>query len=87
MSAGAPRYRVATHDSWRGGGTPVAVLADGERFDVTEIERSWIETGVATTAPVRRCFEVRCRGGARFALSHTDDGGWTAAPLPGPRLV
>jgi hypothetical protein len=80
-------YRVVTHDSWKGDGTPVAVFCDDERFDIIEIERSWIATGVATTAPVRRGFVVRCRGGARFTLVLTEGGGWDVAPLPGPRLV
>ena len=60
-------YRVVTHDSWRGDGRPVAVFSGDERFDIVQIEKSWISTGVETTSPVRRCFEVRCRGGALTA--------------------
>ena len=79
--------KVITHDAYRANQRPVAVIFKEERFDVIEIERSWISTGVATTSPVRRGFEVRCRGGARFELVFTDDVGWAIELLPGPRLV
>ena len=80
-------YRVVTHDSWRGGGRPVAVFCGDERFDIADLERSWISTGVDTAAPVKRGFEVRCKGGARFRLVLTEGEGWDVLPLPGPRLV
>ena len=79
--------RVITHDAYRADQRPVAVIHEGERFDVLEIEDSWIATGVETTSPVRRGFKVRCRGGARFELVHTDGEGWSVEPVPGPRLV
>lgn len=91
MSAELPShpcaYRVVTHDSWRGGGRPVAVLCGDERFEIADIERSWIATGVDTASPVKRGFEVRCKGGARFRLVLTEGEGWEVEPLPGPRLV
>ena len=80
-------YRVVTHDSWRGDGRPVAVFCGDERLDIADIERSWISTGVDTASPVKRGFEVRCRGGARFRLVRTEGAGWDVLPLPGPRLV
>jgi hypothetical protein len=79
--------RVITHDAFRGDQRPVAVIFEGARFDVIEIEDSYIATGVETTAPVRRGFAVRCRGGARFKLVHTDGNGWSVESVPGPRLV
>jgi hypothetical protein len=79
--------RVITHDAYRADQRPVAVVFEEERFDVIEIEDSWIATGVETTAPVRRGFRVRCRGGARFELVHTDESGWKVTSIPGPRLV
>jgi len=87
MDEHATGTRVVTHDAYRADQRPVAVFVDGERFDVLQIERSWIATGVETTAPVRRGFEVRCRGGARFKLVHIDGEGWSVDPIPGPRLV
>jgi len=80
-------YRVVTHDSWRGDGRPVAVFSGDERFEITDIERSWIAAGVDTASPVRHGFEVRCKGGALFTLVHTEGGGWSVKPHPGPRLV
>jgi hypothetical protein len=80
-------YRVVTHDSWRGDGRPVAVFSGEARFDIVEIERSWIAAGIDTASPVRRGFEVRCKGGARFTLVHIDDQGWCVDLHPGPRLV
>ena len=78
---------MITHDAYRADQRPVAVVFEGARFDVVEIEDSFIATGVETTAPVRRGFEVRCRGGARFKLVHTGGEGWSVEPVPGPRLV
>jgi len=79
--------RVITHDAYRADQRPVSVIFEGQRFDVVEIEDSFIATGVETTSPVRRGFAVRCRGGARFKLVHTDGAGWSVEPIPGPRLV
>lgn len=83
----ADPIRVVTFDSHRGDGTPIAVIEGGARLEVVAIERAWIATGVATDAPVRRGFEVRCRGGARFRLVNTVGDGWRGEPLPGPRLA
>jgi len=85
--AGAARPRVVTHDAYRANQRPVAVVLGERRHDVLAIERSWIAAGVETTSEVRRGFLVRCRGGARFELVHTDAGGWRVEELPGPRLV
>lgn len=82
-----PETRVITHDAYRADQRPVAVVFEGARFDVVEIEDSWIATGVETTAPVRRGFQVRCRGGARFELVHVDESGWHVKQIPGPVLV
>ena len=82
-----PATRVITHDAYRADQRPVAVVFEGTRFDVAEIEDSWIATGVETTSPVRRGFVVRCRGGARFELVHVDQSGWRVKQIPGPRLV
>lgn len=87
MGVDSGQPRVITHDAYRAHQRPVAVIFEGERFDVLEIENSWIATGVETTSPVRRGFVVRCRGGARFELVHTDERGWNVKLLPGPRLV
>jgi hypothetical protein len=84
--ADAPN-RVITHDAFRADQRPVAVIFEDQRYDVVEIEHSWIAAGVETTTPVRRGFEVRCRGGARFELVHTDGTGWRVKLIPGPRLV
>ena len=78
---------MITHDAYRSDQRPVAVIFEGRRFDVVEIEDAFIATGVETTSPVRRGFEVRCRGGARFKLVHTDGVGWSVEAVPGPRLV
>lgn len=87
MDERRPATRVITHDAYRADQRPVAVVFEGRRFDIVEIEDSWIATGIETTAPVRRGFEVRCRGGARFRLVHSDRDGWSVEPVPGPRLV
>jgi hypothetical protein len=87
MNHRRPDNRVITHDAYRADQRPVAVVYEGERFDVVEIDDSWIATGVETSSPVRRGFDVRCRGGARFKLVHTDGEGWSVELVPGPRLV
>jgi hypothetical protein len=87
MPTDQQRERVITMDGQRARQTPIAVVHAGERLDITAIEHSWIATGVETTAPVRRGFEVRCRGGARFRLVLTEGAGWAIEPIPGPRLV
>ena len=87
MEEKLPRQDVITMDGQRVRQTPIAVIHDGQRFDITEIDHSWIATGVDTAAPVRHGYEVRCRGGARFKLVLTEGGAWDVSLLPGPRLV
>jgi hypothetical protein len=79
--------RVITHDAYRADQRPVALVFEGARSDLMEIEHSWIAAGVETKTPVQHGFEVRCRGGARFKLVHTDGAGWSVVAVPGPRLV
>lgn len=78
---------VVTHDGVRASERPKAVILDGDRLDVVEVERAWIETGVETTSDVIHGFVVRCFGGARFRLLYSDRYGWKSRLLPGPRLV
>jgi hypothetical protein len=63
------------------------VVLNGERLEVRDIENRWVETGVDTTSDVIRAFVVRCKGGARFKLTHSDRAGWRGELLPGPRSV
>ena len=79
--------RVIAHSGYRGDERPIAVVLDGERLDVTDIENSWIASGVDPLDELRRGFVVRCRGGARLRLVCSDDTGWTGEVIPGPRLA
>ncbi|MCP4604817.1 MAG: hypothetical protein GY847_30570 [Proteobacteria bacterium] len=79
--------RVIAHSGYRADERPHGVVLDGERLDVTYIEDSWMESGVDPSADVLRGFVVRCTGGARFRLIHSDKHGWTGKLLPGPRLI
>ena len=66
---------------------PSAVVLNGERLEVIEIEDRWISTGVDPASAVVRGFIVRCRGGARFRLIYNDEWGWKGELLPGPRSI
>jgi hypothetical protein len=79
--------RVITHDGHRADERPMAVVIAGERHDIVRIDETWMAAGVDESAPVRRGFVVRCRGGARFRLVLTEGAGWEVTELPGPRLV
>lgn len=87
MAAETRQRRVITMDGQRARQTPIAVVLDGDRLDITLIERRWISTGLETAAPVHHGYEVRCRGGARFRLVLTEGADWDVELLPGPRLV
>jgi hypothetical protein len=83
----SPNHRVITHDGYRANQTPVAVIFDEERYDISAIEDSWISTGVDPASEVCYGYVVKCRGGSRFRVEHTEKKGWRVEILPGPRLV
>ena len=83
----SPRLQVRTRDGYRGDERPAVVLLDGEPYRVIDIEDAWIMTGVETDAEVQRGFVVRCEGGSRFRLVHSEERGWRGERLPGPHMV
>ncbi len=87
MNALPPGRRVITHDGYRAEQTPIAVVFDEQRFDVTVIEDAWIATGVDPADAVRRGYLVKCKGGSRFRIEHTEQEGWNIERIPGPHLV
>jgi hypothetical protein len=78
---------VVSYDGHRLGERPRAVVLNGERLEIRDIENRWVETGVDYKSDVIRAFVVRCKGGARFKLIHSDRTGWRGELLPGPRSV
>ena len=82
-----PTICVVTYDGYRAGERPIGVIVDGERFDVKEIEDTWISAGVDTRTEVRYGFVVRCFGGMRFRLVYGQESGWQGERLPGPAAV
>ena len=79
--------QVITYDGHRANEKPKAVVWNGERLDVIDIEDRWIVTGVERTSKVIYGFVVRCQGGARFRLEYNKEDNWSAELLPGPRGV
>ena len=79
--------QIVSYDGHRADVRPKAVVADGERRDVVEIEHAWVETGVDPRSPVIHGFVVRCEGGGRYRVLHHSEDGWGAARLPGPRAA
>lgn len=79
--------RVITYDGHRAFEKPKAVVFEGKRHEVVSSESLFISTGVETDSPVKRGFEVRCEGGARFKLVLTEGVGWEITPIAGPRIV
>jgi hypothetical protein len=82
-----PKIRVIAHDGYKANERPAAVVLDGERLEVREIEDSWIAAGVDPKTEITRGFVVRCDRGIRFRLKHCDERGWIGEVLPGPRLA
>jgi hypothetical protein len=76
MSALNAHIEVISHDGYRGGERPAAVIEDGERLAVLAVEDAWIQTGPEAGAEVLRCFAVRCAGGRRFRLTYSEESGW-----------
>ncbi len=83
----ADHIRVIAYCGYRGDERPAAVVLDGERLEVTDIEDSWIAAGIDPRDEVRRGFVVRCLGGVRLRIICRDDTGWTGEIIPGPRLT
>ena len=79
--------RVITHDGHRAFERAKTVIFEGKRHEVVSSESLFISTGVETDSPVKRGFEVRCEGGARFKLVLTEGVGWEITPIAGPKLV
>ncbi len=65
----------------------MAVVLDGKQLAVVAIEDTWVAAGVDPKTQVTRGFVVRCKGGARFRLTHGDTTGWHCERLPGPCVV
>ena len=82
-----PDIRVLTYDGYRAGERPIGVIVGDERFEVKEIEDTWISTGVDPQSEVCYGFVVRCYGGTRFRLIYSKNRGWRGEHLPGPTLV
>jgi hypothetical protein len=80
-------FEVLTHDGYRAFERPRALIVGGARYEVSNIEQTWIETGVETDAPVLRVFVVRCEGGSRFRLELCNDTAWRVYALAGLRLI
>jgi hypothetical protein len=78
---------IVAYDGHRAGVRPKALIEDGLRREVLEIERAWVETGEDPSSPVIHAFFVRCEGGARYRVLHHSDAGWSAMRLPGPWAV
>lgn len=87
MTSSEPRDGVVTLDSYKAFEKPKAVIHKGIRHEVVICESLYVATGVDPSSPVRRGFEVRCEGGARFKLELTEGVGWRIEPVPGPTLV
>ena len=66
---------------------PAAVVLDGERLDVREVEDAWIQSGVESGSEVVRGFVVRCERGLRFKLQYSEERGWRCEALPGLHAV
>lgn len=66
---------------------PKSIILAGERLDVVEIVDSWITAGVDYDSEVKHGFVVRCVGGPKFKVIHSDRHGWSAQSIQGPRLV
>jgi hypothetical protein len=79
MSSFDAHIEVVSHDGYRGGERPAAVIEDGERLAVLAVEDAWIESGSEDGAEVCRCFAVRCAGGRRFRLVYSEESGWRGA--------
>ena len=76
--------RVVTYDGYRNQERPVEVELSGERFVVKEIEDSWIAAGVDPADEVTRGFVVRCVGGARFRIVHSEEKANDPSDRPAP---
>jgi len=79
--------QVISYDGHRARVRPRAVIFEGQRLEVKEIEDSSISTGIELKSPVQYRFVVRCYGGARFKLIYVDRDGWQAEMLPSLRLI
>ena len=87
MSDTSHQSKVLTFDSAKAYERPMAVIHEGTRHEITEIEDRWIATGVDASSPVFSGFVVRCRGGARFKLEHNVHTGWRINELPSIKIV
>lgn len=87
MSDDTNQFDVVTFDGYRADERPSAVILEGRRLEVLEVESSWLESGIDPASDVHRVFMVRCRGGARFRLVLSESKGWEVEPLPGPEAV
>jgi hypothetical protein len=84
---GKSKLHVIAHAGYRGDERPIVIILEEQRYNVIEIEDSWIASGLDPKTEITRGFVVRCEGGTRFRLSHGDESGWLGELLPGPRLV
>ena len=77
---------VLTYDGRKAFERPRVVIWEGIEHEVTRSVSLYISTGLASDAPVKRGFHVRCRGGRQFKLELTEGAGWKIEPIPGPHL-
>lgn len=82
-----PNLKVIAHAGYRGDERPIAVIMEDGRYEVIEVEDSWIASGLNPNTETTRGFIVRCKGGARFRLVHGEESGWLGQLLPGLRIV
>ena len=87
MGGNTVQIEVVTFDGYRADERPSAVILDGRRLDVLEVERSWVESGTESTSEVFRGVVVRCRGGERFRLVFSERQGWKAEMLQSPKAI
>ena len=80
MSAGSV-IGIVSYDGHRGAERPKAVVRDGKRLPVVEVEDSWLETGIEADSDVIQVFRVRCEGGDRFEVTYSPRTGWEGRPL------